>query len=353
MNPENAETKVKLTHFSHGLGCGCKMRPQFLEKILAGLPVPTDAALLVGTGSKDDAAVYKINEEQAIVQTVDFFTPIVDDPYDFGAIAAANAISDIYAMGGKPLFALNIVAFPSKKLSPEILEQILKGASDKAAEAGISIAGGHSIDDEEPKFGMTVTGIIHPSKVLTNNHAKPGDSLILTKPIGTGIISTAIRKEIASEASMKEAIAWMKTLNRAAAEVLADFPVSTCTDVTGFGLMGHLTEISCGSGVDAEIFFSKVPFMDKIAAYAEAGAVSGGTKGNYDYYSTWIQWDDQLNQVERYMMSDAQTSGGLLIAIPAPFAGKLLEALHAKGVDAAAIIGGLTTEGPGTVLVRK
>jgi selenium donor protein len=353
MPNENQEQKVKLTHFSHGLGCGCKMRPQFLEQILAGLPVPTDPALLVGTGSKDDAAVYKINDEQAIVQTVDFFTPIVDDPYDFGAIAATNAISDIYAMGGKPLFALNIVAFPSKKLSAAILEQILKGASDKAAEAGIAIVGGHSIDDEEPKFGMTVTGIIHPGNVLTNNHALPGDVLILTKPIGTGIISTAIRKEIADEDAMKEAIGWMKTLNRAAAETLADFPVSTCTDVTGFGLMGHLTEISRGSGVDVEIFFSKVPFMGKIAAYAEAGAVSGGTRGNYEYYSTWIEWDELLNQIERYMLSDAQTSGGLLIAIPEAYSAKLLETLHARGVASAAVIGSFTSRGPGQVVVRK
>jgi len=353
MTPDNLEHNVKLTHFSHGLGCGCKMRPQFLEKLLAGLPVSNDPALLVGTGSNDDAAVYKLNDQQAIVQTVDFFTPIVDDPYDFGAIAAANAISDIYAMGGKPLFALNIVAFPSKKLSPWILEQILKGASDKAAEAGISVVGGHSIDDEEPKFGMTVTGSIHPDKILTNNRARVGDMLILTKPIGTGIISTAIRKEIADPDAMQEAITWMKTLNRAAAEVLVDFPVSTCTDVTGFGLMGHLTEVTRGSGVDAELFFSKVPFMSRIAEYAEAGAVSGGTRGNYEYYSAWIEWDESLQEVERYMLSDAQTSGGLLIAIPGEWAGKLLEALHFAGVKKAIVIGEITSSGQGLVRARR
>ena len=349
MNTENKDIKIKLTHFSHGLGCGCKMRPQFLEKLLEGLPVPGDPDVLVGTGSNDDAAVYRINDKQAIVQTVDFFTPIVDDPYDFGAIAAANAISDIYAMGGKPLFALNIVAFPSKKLSPEILEQILKGASDKAVEAGISIVGGHSIDDEEPKFGMTVTGIIHPGKVLTNNHARVGDVLILTKPIGTGIISTAIRREIADPQAMEEAISWMKTLNRDAARVLADFPVSTCTDVTGFGLMGHLTEITRGSKVDAEVFFSKVPFMGRIGSYAEAGAISGGTRGNYEYYSTWIEWDERLSPIERFMLSDAQTSGGLLIAVPVEWADKLLAALHTAGVQAAAIIGSILSEGSGSV----
>jgi selenium donor protein len=353
MTSDNSEQKVKLTHYSHGLGCGCKLRPQFLEKLLASLPIPNDPALLVGTGSNDDAAVYKINDQQAIVQTVDFFTPIVDDPYDFGAIAATNAISDIYAMGGKPLFALNIVAFPSKKLAPEILEQILKGASDKAAEAGISIVGGHSIDDEEPKFGMTVTGIIHPDRILTNNHARVGDVLILTKPIGTGIISTAIRKEIADQDAMTEAITWMKTLNRDAAEVLGDFPVSTCTDVTGFGLMGHLTEVTRGSGMDAEVFFSKVPFMGRIEEYAEAGAVSGGTRGNYEYYSTWIEWDESLSPNERFMLSDAQTSGGLLISIPELWAGKLIEALHTAGVKVAVAIGKITSPGQGILTAHR
>ena len=353
MNTENTDGSVKLTHFSHGLGCGCKMRPQYLEKILANLPKPGDANLLVGTSSSDDAAVYRINDEQAIVQTVDFFTPIVDDPYDFGSIAAANAISDIYAMGATPLFALNIVAFPSKKLSPEILEQILKGASDKAAEAGIFIAGGHSIDDEEPKFGMTVTGMVHPQKILTNCNAKAGDVLILTKPIGTGIISTAIRKDLADEQSKDEAIGWMKTLNRNAAEVLRDFPVNACTDVTGFGLMGHLTEMSKGSGLDAEVFFSKVPFMGKIAAYAEAGAVSGGTKGNYEYYSRWIDWADSLTETERFMLSDAQTSGGLLIAIPEQHSAALIAALHNRGVSASSVIGKILEQGKGMIHARR
>ncbi len=353
MSYGNTESTVKLTRFSHGLGCGCKMRPQFLEKILANLPKPDDVNLLVGIGSSDDAAVYRINDEQAIVQTVDFFTPIVDDPYDFGAIAATNAISDIYAMGATPLFALNIVAFPSKKLPAEVLEQILKGASDKAAEAGIFVVGGHSIDDEEPKFGMTVTGMIHPDKILTNCNAQEGDILILTKPIGTGIISTAIRKEIADQQAMDEAIGWMKTLNRAAAEVLRDFPVNACTDVTGFGLMGHLSEMSCGSGFDVEVFFSKTPFMAKIAEYAEAGAISGGTRGNYEFYSAWIDWDESLSEIERFMLSDAQTSGGLLISIPEPESLELLECLHAKGVTAARIIGKILSKGSGKIYARR
>ena len=353
MNAEPNKNEIKLTRFSHGLGCGCKMRPQYLEMILSNLPKPADANLLVGTSSSDDAAVYRINDEQAIVQTVDFFTPIVDDPYDFGAIAAANAISDIYAMGAQPLFALNIVAFPSKKLSSDILEQILKGASDKAAEAGIFVAGGHSIDDEEPKFGMAVTGIVHPQKILVNCNARPGDILILTKPIGTGIISTAIRKELADQPSEEEAISWMKTLNRNAAAVLRDFPVNACTDVTGFGLMGHLSEMSKGSGVDAEVFFSKVPFMGKIEAYAEAGAVSGGTKGNYEFYSTWIDWAEDLTEIERLMLSDAQTSGGLLVAIPEQHSAGLLAALHAGGVSASSVIGRIMDKGTGIIHARR
>lgn len=343
--------EVKLTHFSHGMGCGCKLRPQYLEKILASLPVGNDPNLMVGTESSDDAAVYRINENQAIVQTVDFFTPIVDDPYDFGSIAATNAISDIYAMGAKPLFALNIVAFPSKKLSGDILEQILKGASDKAAEAGISVVGGHSIDDEEPKFGMTVTGIVDPSRILTNNSARVGDDLILTKAIGTGIISTAIRKEISSDQAREEAILSMKTLNRAAAEVLADFPVNACTDVTGFGLMGHLSEITKGSRVGAEVYFRKVPFMDSIYDFAQKGAVSGGTKGNLEYYSKWIDWDTELDDIQRYMLCDAQTSGGLLISVPSEYTESLLRSLKAKGVLRASKIGCITA-GEGIIRAR-
>lgn len=346
------QNEIKLTHFSHGLGCGCKMRPQYLEEILNKLPVVSDVNVLVGTISSDDAAVYRLNDDQAVVQTVDFFTPIVDDPYDFGAIAATNAISDIYAMGAKPLFALNIVAFPSKKLDGHILEAILKGASDKAMEAGIFILGGHSIDDEEPKFGMTVSGLIHPGKILRNNGAKPGDVLILTKPIGTGIISTAIRKGLADADSMQEAIGWMKTLNKKASEVLQDFSVNACTDVTGFGLMGHLSEMTRGSGVGAEVFFSRLPIMSNISQLAEKGAVAGGTKGNYEYYSQWIDWDEKLDQIQRYIFCDAQTSGGLLISVDKRDAQSLLSALHNQGISVAAIIGEITIGEKGRIVAR-
>jgi len=343
---------IRLTLLSHGMGCGCKLRPQFLEKVLQGIPHINDPEVLVGAQDSDDAAVYRINREQAIVQTLDFFTPIVDDPYDFGAIAATNAISDIYAMGARPLFALNIVAFPSSKLPVEILEQILRGASDKASEAGISILGGHSIDDEEPKFGMAVTGLVHPDKVLMNNKARPGDVLILTKPLGTGIISTAIRKNLADEATGAEAIHWMKTLNKLAAETIAGFPVNACTDVTGFGLMGHLSEITRGSQANAEISFQQVPFMQQLDILVEQGAVSGGTRNNLKYYSSRIEWNPELTESQRLMLCDAQTSGGLLFTIPGEHAHPVMEALHGNGVSRAAVIGRITQSGEGLIHAR-
>ena len=231
--------EIKLTQFTHGMGCACKIRPQYLERILKQLPVANDPNILIDNRTSDDASAYKISENQAIIQTVDFFTPMVDDAYDFGQIAAANSLSDIYAMGAQPLFALNIVAFPDNRLPEEILQQILKGASDKAIEAGINILGGHTIEDIEPKFGMTVTAVSHPDKIISNSGAKPGDLIFLTKPIGTGIISTAIKRGIASKESEKEAINSMKELNNKAAELIQQFPVNACTDVTGFGLLGH------------------------------------------------------------------------------------------------------------------
>jgi cysteine desulfurase len=343
---------IKLTHYSHGMGCGCKMRPQYLEKILAGLPVSSDPNLIVGTASSDDAAVYRLNDEQAIVQTLDFFTPIVDDPYNFGAIAAANAISDIYAMGARPLFALNIVAFPSKTLPGWVLEKILKGASDIAQQAGISIVGGHSIDDPEPKFGMCVTGMVHPDKALMNSKAMPGDLLILTKPLGTGIISTAIRKNTASAEDAEESVNWMKTLNRKASETLAGFAVSACTDVTGFGLPGHLSEMTRGSSVDAEIWVDKIPFMSNVRKYAAEGAIPGGTRGNLEHYSKWVIWDDRLSEIDRLMVCDAQTSGGLLISVPESHARLLMDELRAKGVTHATIIGKITVRGEGIISAR-
>jgi len=343
--------KIKLTQFTHGLGCACKMQPADLEKILKNLPVTADPNVLVGNNSADDAAVYLVNQEQAIVQTLDFFTPIVDDPYDFGAIAAANALSDIYAMGAKPLFALNIVAFPVQRLPLEVLENILLGAADKATEAGISIIGGHSIDDTEPKFGMCVTGLVHPAKAWKNIGAQPGDILILTKPLGTGIISTAVKSGLAGEDVAAEASKWMKQLNQKAALAFSKFQVNACTDITGFGLAGHLSEMTRGSQVDAEINFSTLPFMSQVKELALAGAIPGGTRNNLQFYKEWINWKALLSETEKLMFCDAQTSGGLLLSVPENFKDQVLNELAEQGVECAVVIGHIKGSGQGIINV--
>jgi cysteine desulfurase NifS/selenium donor protein len=351
VNLQKSGEKVKLTQFTHGLGCACKMQPADLEKVLKKLPQTTDPNVLVGNASGDDAAVYLVNPEQAIVQTLDFFTPIVDDPYDFGAIAAANALSDIYAMGAKLLFALNIVAFPVQRLPLEVLESILHGAADKATEAGISIIGGHSIDDTEPKFGMCVTGLVHPEKAWKNIGALPGDVLILTKPLGTGIISTAVKSGLADPDSAAEACKWMKQLNHKASLAFLKFPVNACTDITGFGLAGHLSEMTRGSSVDAEITFDALPFMNKVKEFALAGAIPGGTFKNLDFYKEWIKWDAVLSETEKLMFCDAQTSGGLLVALPGKYAEMALQELTFQGIGNAVIIGRIAENGTGIIRV--
>lgn len=349
--PGTITDKIKLTQFTHGLGCACKMQPADLEIVLKKLPVILDPNVLVGNASGDDAAVYLINQEQAVVQTLDFFTPIVDDAYDFGAIAAANALSDIYAMGAKPMFALNIVAFPVQRLPLEVLEKILLGAADKAAEAGISIVGGHSIDDTEPKFGMCVTGLVHPEKAWKNIGAQPGDVLILTKPLGTGIISTAVKSGLAGEDAAAEACKWMKQLNKKATLAFSKFQVNACTDITGFGLAGHLSEMTRGSLVDAEINFNSIPFMSNVRELALAGAIPGGTHKNLSFYKQWIQWQVALSETEKLMFCDAQTSGGLLVAIPEHCKEQVLLELEAQGIGNAHVIGRITTPGKGIIHV--
>ena len=343
---------IKLTHFTHGLGCACKLRPQALERVLADLPVPDDARVLVGLDTADDAAVYKLSDDTAIVQTVDFFTPIVDDPYHFGAIAATNAFSDIYAMGGRPLFALNIVGFPSNRLPMEVLREILRGAQDKAQEAGVSIIGGHTIDDTEPKFGLAVTGVIHPEKVLTNAGAKPGDVLILTKPLGLGIITTALKRGLADAETTQTAIEIMSTLNRAAAEALTELPVNACTDITGFGLLGHLKEMARGSGVNVEISADSVPVLEAAKEFITANVIPGGTLNNMEYVADVVTWSPEISRTLRTLLCDAQTSGGLLISVPAEHSEKATETLLAKGVKAAKIIGQVTGLSDGRIVVR-
>lgn len=343
---QDGET-VKLTHFTHGLGCACKMRPADLEIVLANMPAVKDPRVLIGADKRDDAAVYRLNEEMALVQTVDFFTPVVDDPYTFGAIAAANSLSDIYAMGAKPIFALNIAAFPVNRLPLSVLEAILKGASDKATEAGIPILGGHSIEDSEPKFGMVVSGLVHPGKVLSNAGAKKGDVLVLTKPLGTGIIATAAKRGIADEASVKSAIRIMLMLNKTAAELMNNRKVNACTDITGFGLTGHLHELAYASDVDAEIWFDKLPFIEGVQSLAAAGAIPGGTIANSDFAASFTNFGN-LSQSEIYLVCDAQTSGGLLVSLPPGEADLFMKDLTDQGM-VAAIVGKLSGPGDGKI----
>ena len=344
--------EVKLTHYTHGLGCACKLRPQALEEILAALPPAMDPEVLVGTDTADDAAVYRVSDEIAIVQTVDFFTPIVDDPYMFGAISAANSLSDIYAMGARPLFALNIVGFPDKRLPLWVLEEILRGAHDKAAEADISIIGGHTVEDLEPKFGLAVTGIIHPDHVIPNSAALPGDALILTKPLGVGIISTAVKSGLADETIARETGELMATLNRAACEAMVEVGANACTDITGFGLLGHLREMAAGSQVDVTLSASAVPTLPAAWDLAGAGAVPGGTLNNLTFVSDHVTFAPSISRVEQLILADAQTSGGLLISLPESRVDALLAALHERGVQVAARIGQVTAIGVGNIEVQ-
>lgn len=305
----------------------------------------------MGFATNDDAAVYRLAPGLAVVETVDFFPPVVDDPFQFGAIAAANALSDIYAMGARPLFALNLVGFP-KELPLSLLEKILAGGQAKADEAGIPILGGHSVQDPEPKYGMAVTGVVHPKKVLTNSGAKPGDVLILTKPLGSGIATTAIKRGVASKALMKRVVAVMSALNRAAGEVFASgkFKVNALTDVTGFGLLGHLLEMMTGAKAKALLALERIPIIQEVPALAAQGVVPGGTKANLTHVGKRVRFPEGLPDDIRWVLADAQTNGGLLASVPARDARKALVALEKAGVDAA-LIGEVTRGRPGIDVV--
>jgi cysteine desulfurase len=334
----------KLTEFTHGLGCACKVGPEFLEKIIKQIPLTDDPRVIIDARTSDDAAVYKMSDDTALIQTVDFFTPVVDDPFDFGAIAASNALSDIYAMGGKPIFALNIAGFPAKRLPREVLESIMKGAVSIAAEAGIYILGGHTIENTEPIFGMAVTGIAHPEKILSNSNAQPGDVLILTKPIGTGIISTGIKKGQANDQIIRDAVTLMKQLNKTASEVASNYPVNACTDITGFGLVGHLTEMITASKVSAEINYDKVPVIPGTFDLLRLGLSPGGSKRNREYYDTRVIWKPYISEDYRLVFCDAQTSGGLLFSVPEKVSKPFLNDLKKNGVKHAVIIGIITPD---------
>ena len=344
---------VRLTRFTHGLGCACKLRPQELEAVLRSLPPIVDPRVMVGISTADDAAVYRLTDDLALVQTVDFFTPICDDPRDFGAISAANSLSDIYAMGATPRFALSVVGFPSKRLDLSVLEEILAGAAEVAGEAGIEIVGGHSVEDTEPKFGLAVTGTVHPDRVLTNAGARPGDVLFLTKPIGTGILATAAKQDMASPEVVAAGVASMRQLNRAAAEALRDARgVHAGTDVTGFGLLGHLRELAVASGVDVTLDADRVPVLEGVRDLASANVVPGGSLDNLAHVSPHVTWAEGQSEVDKRILADAQTSGGLLVAVAAEHADDLDARFARQGVVAARV-GRVTDAGCGRILCQR
>jgi len=294
--------------------------------------------------------VYRLADDLALVHTVDVFTPVVDDPYHYGAISAANALSDVYAMGGRPILALNIVGFPRNKLPMWVLEEMLRGGADKATEAGVIIAGGHSIDDPEPKYGLAVTGIVRPDGVVRNVGARPGDQLVLTKPLGIGVITTGIKQDKTSAAAVEEAVRIMETLNRAAAEAMIEVGVHAATDVTGFGLLGHLREMTAGSRVRARLRYASVPVLEEARSLVRQGAVAGGTARNYEYLQPRVTFDG-LDEDDQILLCDAQTSGGLLMAVPPERLDALTAALRARGVSPVAHIGEITGGADGRIEV--
>ena len=312
----------------------------------------SDPNLIVGMERAEDAGVYKLTDELAIVQTLDFFTPIVDDPYAFGQIAAANALSDVYAMGGKPLTAMNIVCFPEGTMDISILKDILAGGLDKMHEAGVVLVGGHSVEDPELKYGLSVTGIIHPTKVVLNTGARAGDHIILTKPLGTGIISTAIKGGMADKEAVARVTRAMATLNQKASELMMEVEVHACTDVTGFGLLGHACEMIEGADVGMVIRSACVPFFPEAKELATMGLIPAGTYRNKDFRTHMIEVTDGVSDDMLLLLFDAQTSGGLLISVPEPKAPALLEQMHQEGISEAAIIGEVVVEPKGKIIIK-
>jgi selenide,water dikinase len=315
------------------------MAPGDLDRALCGLVFPIDENVIVGLDRADDAGVYKISDELALIQTVDFFTPIVDDPYWFGQIAAANALSDVYAMGGTPKTAMNLVAFPVKDMALSVLRQIIQGGLDKLAEAAVVLIGGHSIEDKELKYGLSVTGIVHPAKVLTKKNLRPDDRLVLTKPLGTGIINTAIKAAMASTELTDKATRLMAALNRDAANVMLNFDIGACTDVTGFGLLGHLAEMVSGSGTSAKIYADRVPVIAEALEFAAMGLIPAGAYKNREFRESMIIVADTVGRSRMDVLFDPQTSGGLLISVSARQADALVADLKDAGIEDAAQIG--------------
>jgi selenide, water dikinase len=331
---------IKLTSFSHGGGCGCKIAPGVLSEILsksAGFPVPKE--LMVGIETADDAAVYKLNDEQALIATTDFFMPIVDDPFDFGRIAATNAISDVYAMGGTPIMALALVGMPVNKLPLETIGQIIRGGESVCADAGIPIAGGHTIDSVEPIYGLVVMGLVHPSKIKRNADARSGDMLVLGKPLGVGVLSAALKKDALGEEGYAAMIANTTKLNKPG-RLLAEMPgVHALTDVTGFGLLGHLLELARGAGLSATLEMDKVPLLPGVLQLAQDGFFTGASGRNWDAYGKDVDLGAAVTPAQRALLTDPQTSGGLLVSCDPASVDEVLALFAREGFEHAAVIG--------------
>lgn len=341
---------VRLTAFSHGAGCGCKLGPGDLAGVLHGLALPSPPAdVLVSADTGDDAAVWRLSDGRALVATLDYFTPIVDDPYDWGRIAATNALSDVYAMGGAPFLGLNIANWPVDDLPLDMLGRVLQGGIDAAAGAGVAVVGGHSITDPEPKYGMVVLGFVDPERMLTNASARPGDRLYLTKPLGLGMISTAVKRGTATPEHLATAVALMTTTNAAASEAMVAAGASAATDVTGFGLLGHLHKMLLASGCAAEVDAAAVPVIRGVLDLARVDVVPGGTERNRAFVAPAVDWGE-LSRAEQLILADAQTSGGLLIATH--HADALETALRDRGVEVAAV-GEVVAGPPGRIRVRR
>lgn len=330
---------VGLTQHVAAAGCAAKLGPADLAQVLRSLPPFEHPDLIVGTETSDDAGVFRLRPDLAIVNTVDFFTPMVDDPYTFGQIAAANALSDVYAMGGEPRTALNIVGFPKGKLDLEVLTEIIRGGSERVRAAGAIVIGGHSIIDKELKYGMAVTGIVHPEKVIRNVGVMPGDALVLTKPLGTGIVATGLKRRTASASAVRAAVRSMVSLNDIASSVMRTFPVHACSDVTGFGLLGHGFEMASGSGITIALEARTLPLLPGARRLVRQGCLTGGCKRNRDYLKTKIALEPSVPEDLVEIAFDPQTSGGLLIALPADEADALVDRLRSRGIDAATRIG--------------
>jgi selenide,water dikinase len=334
--------EIKLTQFSHGGGCGCKIAPAMLTEILANSVIPTlPSDLLVGTETSDDAAVYRLNDDQAIVATTDFFTPIVDDPYDFGRIAATNALSDVYAMGARPIFALAIVGMPLDKLPLEVIRRILAGGQSVCAAAGIPIAGGHSIDVLEPIYGLVALGVVHPQRVKRNSSARAGDCLILGKPLGVGILSAALKKGLLSTAGYAEMIEVTTQLNTPGVALAELAQVHAVTDVTGFGLAGHLLEICRGSQLSAEIEFARLPLIAEAQRHGQTGIATGASARNWTSYGSEVTLPPVFAEWQRNALTDPQTSGGLLVSCSEGAVDEVLDLFHRQGFAQATVFGRL------------